>query len=118
MHAGGLRYHGMAPIVSALYDHELIEATPVPQNAVFEAAVTFARAEAIIPAPEAAHAIRGAIDEALACKESGEQRVIAFNLCGHGHFDMAAYDDYFAGKLPDFEYSAEEVERALAELPG
>ena len=118
VHAGGLRYHGMAPIVSALLDHHLIEAVAVPQNPVFEAALTFARAEAIIPAPEAAHAIRGAIDEALACKETGEEKVIAFNLCGHGHFDMAAYDDYLAGKLPDFEYSDAEVERALAELPG
>jgi tryptophan synthase beta chain len=118
VHAGGLRYHGMAPIVSALLDHHLIEAVAVPQNPVFEAALTFARSEAIIPAPEAAHAIRGAIDEALACKETGEEKVIAFNLCGHGHFDMAAYDDYLAGKLPDFEYSDAEVERALAELPG
>jgi tryptophan synthase beta chain len=108
----------MAPIVSALLDHHLIEAVAVPQNPVFEAALTFARSEAIIPAPEAAHAIRGAIDEALACKETGEAKVIAFNLCGHGHFDMAAYDDYLAGKLPDFEYSDAEVERALAELPG
>ena len=88
-----------------------------PAEPVFEA-LTFARSEAIIPAPEAAHAIRGAIDEALACKETGEEKVIAFNLCGHGHFDMAAYDDYLAGKLPDFEYSDAEVGEALAELPG
>jgi len=117
VHAGGLRYHGMAPIVSALRDQGLIEAVAVSQNPVFEAAVTFARAEGIIPAPEAAHAIRVAIDEALAAKEAGEKKVVAFNLSGHGHFDMGAYDDYFAAKLPDYEYAAEEVERALAELP-
>jgi tryptophan synthase beta chain len=118
VHAGGLRYHGMAPIVSALLDQGLIEARAIHQNPVFEAALTFARAEAIIPAPEAAHAIHGAIDEALACKESGEQKVIAFNLCGHGHFDMAAYDDYLANKLTDFEYAQEDVDAALAALPG
>jgi tryptophan synthase beta chain len=117
VHAGGLRYHGMAPIVSALYDRGLIECVASPQNPVFEAAIMFARAEGIIPAPEAAHAIRGAIDEALAAKEAGEERVIAFNLCGHGHFDMAAYDDYLAKKLPDVEFSQDEVERALAEVP-
>ncbi len=117
VHAGGLRYHGMAPIVSALRDQGLIEAVAVSQNPVFEAAVTFARAEGIIPAPEAAHAIRVAIDEALAAKEAGEKKIVAFNLSGHGHFDMGAYDDYFAAKLPDYEYAAEEVERALAELP-
>ncbi len=118
VHAGGLRYHGMAPIVSALLDRGLIEARAIHQNPVFEAALTFARAEAIIPAPEAAHAIRGAIDEALACKESGEEKVIAFNLCGHGHFDMSAYDDYLANKLTDFEFSQEDVDAALAALPG
>jgi len=117
VHAGGLRYHGMAPIVSALYEQGLIECLSVSQNPVFEAAVTFARAEGIIPAPEPSHALRVAIDEALLAKEAGEEKVIVFNLCGHGHFDMQAYDDYFAGKLPDFEYSQEEVEKALAELP-
>jgi len=118
VHAGGLRYHGMAPIVSALLDQGLIEARAIHQNPVFEAALTFARAEAIIPAPEAAHAIHGAIDEALACKESGEEKVIAFNLCGHGHFDMSAYDDYLANKLTDFEFAQEDVDAALAALPG
>jgi len=118
VHAGGLRYHGMAPIVSALLDQGLIEARAIHQNPVFEAALTFARSEAIIPAPEAAHAIRGAIDEALACKESGEEKVIAFNLCGHGHFDMSAYDDYLANKLSDFEFAQEDVDAALAALPG
>lgn len=117
IHAGGLRYHGMAPLVCHLYDMGLIEAVAYHQNPVFEAAVTFARSEGILPAPEAAHAIKGAIDEALKCKESGEAKVIAFNLCGHGHFDMQAYDDYFAGKLPDYEYPAKAVEQALSELP-
>jgi len=117
IHAGGLRYHGMAPLVCHLYDQKLIEAVAYHQNPVFEAAVTFARAEGIVPAPEPAHAIRAAVDEALQCKKSGEKKTIVFNLCGHGHFDMQAYDDYFAGKLPDFEYPAAEVERALKELP-
>jgi tryptophan synthase beta chain len=117
IHAGGLRYHGMAPIVCYLYDTKLIEAVAVHQNPVFEAAMQFARAEGIIAAPEPAHAIRVAIDEALKCKQTGEKRVIAFNLCGHGYFDMQAYDDYLAKKLPDFEYPTAEVERALKELP-
>ncbi len=117
VHAGGLRYHGMAPIICHLYDMGAIEATACPQNAIFEAGVTFARAEGIVPAPEPSHAIKVVIDEALACKESGEKKVIAFNLCGHGHFDMGAYDDYFANRLPDFEYAQEDVDRALAELP-
>lgn len=117
IHAGGLRYHGMAPIVCYLYDLGVIEAVAVPQNPVFEAAVTFARCEGIMPAPEPSHAIRVAIDEALKCKATGEKKVIVFHVCGHGHFDMAAYDAYFAGKLPDYEYPAEEVEKALADLP-
>ncbi|RME85992.1 MAG: TrpB-like pyridoxal phosphate-dependent enzyme [Caldilineae bacterium] len=117
IHAGGLRYHGMAPIVCHLYDLGIIEAVAVPQNPVFEAAVTFARTEGIVPAPETSHAVRVAIDEALKCKESGESKTIVFNLSGHGHFDMAAYDAYFSGQLPDYDYPAEEVERALADLP-
>jgi len=117
IHAGGLRYHGMAPIVCALYDHKMIDAVAVHQNPVFEAAMQFARAEGIIPAPEPSHAIRVVIDEALKCKQTGEKKVIAFNLCGHGYFDMQAYDDYFAKKLPDFEYPSAEVDRALQELP-
>jgi tryptophan synthase beta chain len=117
VHAGGLRYHAMAPIVSALHEQGLIEAVAVTQNPVFEAAVRFARAEGIIPAPEAAHAIRVAIDEALKAKEAGEAKVIAFNLSGHGHFDMGAYDEYFAGNLPDFEYDESLVEAALSKLP-
>ena len=116
IHAGGLRYHGMAPIVCHLYDLGVIEAIAVHQNAVFESAVTFARTEGIIAAPETAHAIRVAIDEALKCKETGEEKVIVFNFSGHGHFDMASYDAYFAG-MPDYEYPAEEIEKALAGLP-
>jgi tryptophan synthase beta chain len=117
IHAGGLRYHGMAPIICHLFDLKLIEAVAYHQNPVFEAAVTFARAEGIIPAPETAHAIKAAVDEALKCKESGEKKVICFNFSGHGHFDMAAYEDYSAGKLQDYEYPAEAVEKALSELP-
>ncbi|HLF91057.1 MAG TPA: TrpB-like pyridoxal phosphate-dependent enzyme [Anaerolineales bacterium] len=117
IHAGGLRYHGMAPSVSALVEHGDVEARAVHQIATFEAAVQFARAEGIFPAPETAHAIRVAIDEALQCKESGEKKVIAFNLSGHGHFDMAAYDDYLKGQLQDYEYPQEAIEAAMAELP-
>lgn len=117
IHAGGLRYHGMAPIVCHMYDLGLIEAIAVHQTAVFEAAVTFARAEGIVPAPESAHAIRQAIDEALKCKESGEEKVIVFNLSGHGHFDMTSYDAFFSGQLQDYEYPSEEVEKALSQLP-
>ena len=117
IHAGGLRYHGMAPGVSALYDAGLIEATAVPQLATFDAAVTFARAEGIIPAPEPSHAIRVAIDEALAAKEASEERVILFNLCGHGHFDLASYEAYLRGQLVDYEYPAEAIGRAMAALP-
>ncbi len=117
IHAGGLRYHGMAPIVCHLYDLNLIEAVAVHQIAVFDAAVTFARTEGIVPAPESAHAIRGAIDEALKCKENGEKKVIVFNLSGHGHFDMGAYDAYFSGQLKDYEYPSEAVEKALSQLP-
>ena len=116
IHAGGLRYHGMAPIICHLYDMGVIEAVALRQNPVFEAAVTFARTEGIIAAPETAHAIRVAIDEALKCKETGEKKVIVFNFSGHGHFDMASYDAYFAG-LPDYELPDAEIEKALAGLP-
>ena len=116
IHAGGLRYHGMAPIVCHLYDLGVIDAVAVAQNPAFEAAMIFARTEGIIPAPETSHAIRTAIDEALKCKETGEEKVIVFNFSGHGHFDMASYDAYFAG-LPDYEYPVEEIEAALAGLP-
>lgn len=117
IHAGGLRYHGMAPSLSALVDNGDIEAQAVHQLATFEAAIQFARAEGIIAAPESAHAIRGAIDEALQCKEAGQKKVILFNLSGHGHFDMAAFDDYQQGNLEDYEYPAEEIEAAMAQLP-
>lgn len=117
IHAGGLRYHGMSPIVCALYDQKIIEAAAVQQRAVFEAAIQFARAEGILPAPESAHAIRVAIDEALKCKQSGEKRVIAFNLSGHGHFDMGGYDDFLNGRLQDYEYPVDEVAKAVAQLP-
>ncbi len=116
-HAGGLRYHGMAPLVSHALELGAIEATAVPQLDTFAAAVQFARAEGILPAPEAGHAVAGAIHEALACKEAGESKVILFNLCGHGHFDMQAYMDYAAGKLQNYEYPAEEIAMALAGLP-
>lgn len=117
IHAGGLRYHGMAPSISALVDHGDIEPRAVDQLPTFEAAVQFARTEGILAAPETAHAIRVAIDEALACKESGEKKVIAFNLSGHGHFDMGAYDAYFKGELEDYAYPKAEIDAAMSHLP-
>jgi tryptophan synthase beta chain len=117
IHAGGLRYHGMAPLVSHLKELGAIEARSVHQVACFESGVQFARAEGILPAPEPTHAINVAIDEALAAKAAGEPRVILFNLCGHGHFDLAAYERYLAGTLEDYEYPAEKVAEALAALP-
>ncbi|MBI3527147.1 MAG: TrpB-like pyridoxal phosphate-dependent enzyme [Betaproteobacteria bacterium] len=116
-HAGGLRYHGMAPLVSHVKDLGLIEARAYKQIEVFEAGVQFARTEGIVPAPEANHAVKGAIDEALKCKQEGKARTILFNLCGHGHFDMQAYTDYFAGKLTDRSYEERELAMALAGLP-
>ncbi len=117
IHAGGLRYHGMAPLVSHLLELGLIEAIAVEQLDAFAAGVQFARAEGILPAPEANHAIAGAIQEALRCKEEGTSRAILFNLCGHGHFDMQAYLDYSAGLLENYAYPAEEIAMALAGLP-
>jgi len=117
IHAGGLRYHGMAPLVSLLKEHGLIEARAVHQNATFAAGVQFARTEGILPAPESNHAIRVAIDEALAAKEEGRPRVILFNLSGHGHFDLSAYERYLAGALVDHAYPAERVAAALEALP-
>lgn len=117
IHAGGLRYHGMAPSVSAFVDAGLIEAVAVPQRATFEAAVQFTRAEGILPAPESAHAIRAAIIEAEAAKAKDEKRVILFNLSGHGHFDLGAYDSYLSGELVDYEYPAEAVGAAMENLP-
>lgn len=117
IHAGGLRYHGMAPQVSLLANEKIIEAVALPQNPVFEAAMNFANTEGIIPAPETAHAIKAAVDEALKCKESGEEKVIVFNFSGHGHFDLAAYDGYMDGKLVDYEYPEEKIKESLKNLP-
>ena len=117
IHAGGLRYHGDSPLISQLHKEGFIDAIALPQLATFEAGVTFARTEGIIPAPESNHAVRAAIDEALACKESGRPETIFFNLTGHGHFDMQSYIDYQAGKLENYDYPAEEIAMALAGLP-
>jgi tryptophan synthase beta chain len=116
-HAGGLRYHGMSPLVSHLKELGLIEAVAYHQTKCFEAAVQFARAEGIVPAPESSHAIRCAVDEALKCRSEGRGRTILFNLSGHGHFDMQAYTDYFAGKLEDRDYDEKALAKALAGLP-
>ena len=117
VHAGGLRYHGMAPIICHLRKLGLIEATAVPQMATFEAGVTFARSEGILSAPETNHAIRVTIDEALKCKQTGESKTILLAHSGHGHFDLAAYDAYLSGKLEDYDYPEEKVKEALASLP-
>src|SRR6476661_7993917 len=117
VHAGGLRYHGDAPMVCGLVKAGVVEARAYRQNETFEAAVRFARTEGIIPAPEAAHAIRAAFEEAENAKQAGEQRVILFNLSGHGHFDLAAYDAYLSGNLEDPEFSEQDMEDALARLP-
>ncbi|TVR84092.1 MAG: TrpB-like pyridoxal phosphate-dependent enzyme [Rhodospirillales bacterium] len=117
IHAGGLRYHGMSPLVSQLLDLGLIEARAYDQTPCFAAGVTFAKAEGIIPAPEANHAVRAVIDEALLCREEGRSKTILFNLCGHGHFDMQAYADYFSGKLEDRAYTDEDLAQSLGALP-
>ncbi len=117
IHAGGLRYHGDSPIVSQLYHEGYIEAKALPQRAIFEGAILFARTEGIVPAPESAHAVQAAIEEARRAKEEGKERTILFGLSGHGHFDLAAYDAFLAGKLEDFEYPQELIEKALSELP-
>ncbi|MBV8504865.1 MAG: TrpB-like pyridoxal phosphate-dependent enzyme [Alphaproteobacteria bacterium] len=116
-HAGGLRYHGMAPLVSLLQELGLIESRAYTQSSCFEAGIQFARTEGILPAPEANHAVRGAIDEALLCKSEGVPRTILFNLCGHGHFDMQAYIDFQAGKLEDRSYDEAQLDAAFANLP-
>ena len=118
IHAGGLRYHGVAPLISQLVRDGLVRAEAYLQNDVFDAAVRFARTEGIIPAPESAHAIHGALESARAADEAGEERTILFNLSGHGHFDMAAYDNYFAGKLEDVALDEAEIERALRAIEG
>jgi tryptophan synthase beta chain len=117
IHAGGLRYHGMAPLMSLLHEEGIVEAKAYHQNSIFEAAVLFAKTEGPIPAPESAHAIRAAINEALEAKEAGEERVILFNLSGHGHFDMLSYDKYFEGLLDDYDYPAEAVAEAQTRMP-
>jgi tryptophan synthase beta chain len=117
IHAGGLRYHGMSPLVSLLKEEGVIDAVSVHQRACFEVGVQFARAEGILPAPESTHAIKVAVDEALDAKAKGEPRVILFNLSGHGHFDLASYEKYLAGSLEDYEYPTEKVEESLAHLP-
>jgi tryptophan synthase beta chain len=117
VHAGGLRYHGDAPSLSLLVRDGHMEARAFTQNAIFEAAIQFARAQGIIPAPESAHAIRAVIDEALKAKESGEEKVILFNLSGHGHFDMQAYDDYLNHRLPEVEFSEEALEEGMRSVP-
>jgi len=117
IHAGGLRYHGMAPIISHLLKLGLVEARAVHQLETFEAGILFARTEGILSAPETMHAIRAAIDEALVCKKTGEAKTSLFNHSGHGHVDMYAYDAYLSGKLQDYEYPSEKVKEALADLP-
>ncbi|MEO8611255.1 MAG: TrpB-like pyridoxal phosphate-dependent enzyme [Chloroflexota bacterium] len=117
LHAGGLRYHGMASVVCELYDQKLIEARAIQQTETFRAALQFARAEGIVPAPEPSHAIAATIKEALDAKAAGEKRVILFNLCGHGNFDMSAYEAYLNGKLEDYEYPQAEIDAAMAALP-
>jgi tryptophan synthase beta chain len=117
MHAGGLRYHGMAPLVSHLAALDVIEPTAYEQLECFEAGVMFGRTEGILPAPEATHAVKGAVEEALRCKREGKSETILFNLCGHGHFDMQAYTDFFAGKLNNQTYDESELAMALAGLP-
>jgi tryptophan synthase beta chain len=117
IHAGGLRYHGMAPSICSLYDAGYIQAIAVHQLATFEAALQFARTEGIVPAPESAHAIRAAIDEAIDAKNRGESRVILFNLSGHGDYDMSAYQAYLSGQLEDYEYPEEAIKVSLEHLP-
>ena len=117
IHAGGLRYHGASPLMSHLLKHGLLEARAYRQNPVFEAAVQFAQTEGILPAPESAHAIRAAVDEALAAREEGRPRVILFNLSGHGHFDMGAYENYLSGKLQDYEHPGADIAKAMEALP-
>lgn len=117
IHAGGLRYHGMAPLVSLLHQHGVVEATSYPQLECFEAAITFAKAEGIIVAPETSHAVRCVVDEAEKAREEGKEKTIVFNLSGHGFFDMGSYEKYFAGELTNFDYPDERIEQALAHLP-
>ncbi|PKI69890.1 hypothetical protein CRG98_009765 [Punica granatum] len=117
IHAGGLRYHGMAPLISHVYEQGFMEATAIPQKECFEGAIKFARTEGIIPAPEPTHAIAATIREALRCKESGETKVILMAMCGHGHFDLASYEMYLQGKLVDLSFEEEKIQASLAKIP-
>ncbi len=117
IHAGGLRYHGDSALVSQLYKEGILEAVAVPQLATFEAGISFAKTEGIVPAPESCHAIRATIDEAMHCKETGESKTLLFTLSGHGHFDMGSYDKYLAGELEDYEYPEAAIKDALSHLP-
>lgn len=117
IHAGGLRYHGMSPLISHIYELDMLEAISIGQTECFEAGVQFARTEGIVPAPEPTHALAATIREALECKESGEEKVLLTALCGHGHFDMAAYERYFAGEMVDFDYPEAKINDALTRLP-
>jgi tryptophan synthase beta chain len=117
IHAGGLRYHGASPLVSQLLSEGLLEAQAYPQLAVFSSSIAFARAEGLLPAPESAHAVHAAIQEAKKADEEGKEKTILFNLSGHGFFDMAAYDDFLTGKLADHEHSEKKVRDALRNLP-
>jgi tryptophan synthase beta chain len=117
IHAGGLRYHGMSPLVSHIYELGLAEAEAIPQTECFAGALTFARNEGILPAPEPTHAIAAAIREAKRCKETGEAKVILTALCGHGHLDLAAYENYLAGKMVDYDLTDKELADAMASVP-
>ena len=117
IHAGGLRYHGMSPLVSHLYELGLVEAEAIHQSECFDAALKFARSEGIVPAPEPAHAIAATIREAMKCRESGESKVILMAMCGHGHLDLAAYEQYLAGALVDYDYPADKVAAAMERVP-
>ena len=117
IHAGGLRYHGMSPLISHMYELGLMEAEALPQSVCFDAAIRFARTEGIVPAPEPTHAIAAAVREAEACRETGEEKVILTAVCGHGHFDMSAYDAYLNGELVDYEHPAERIAEAMTRVP-
>jgi tryptophan synthase beta chain len=117
IHAGGLRYHGMSPLISHIYEQGLIEAVAKDQNECFAAGVQFARTEGIVPAPEPTHALAAAIEEALRCKETGEEKVILTALCGHGHLDLAAYGSYLAGEMVDRPLDEAAIEAAMRALP-
>ncbi|MEX2562984.1 MAG: pyridoxal-phosphate dependent enzyme, partial [Nitriliruptoraceae bacterium] len=117
IHAGGLRYHGMSPLISHMYELGLMEAEALPQSVCFDAAIRFARTEGIVPAPEPTHAIAAAVREAEACRETGEEKVILTAVCGHGHFDMSAYDAYLNGELVDYDHPAERIAEAMTRVP-